>query len=811
MRIRPQQIIEGRFTNSVSPVAALAIAAFMAPGAASAQAIEEILVTAQKREQGLQEVSIPVTVVTMDRIETNHVLTLEDLQYIAPSLSFGHALGVAKVFIRGIGLNDQTAGIDPSVALHVDGAVINDPTAHFVSLFDLERIEILRGPQGILYGRNATGGSVNLITAKPTQEFDAYVRASVGDYSEFVLDAAISGPISDVVSARLAVHSLTRDGYGVNEATGTDVDDADQQGVRAHLQFDFTDDVSLLLTGEWYEEDDRALGSKFKRATFPQWETDPTLTPAEAASLRPLGVDVIGGGPDYPVGKRNYASEWDPINEKETWAVTGTLSWALNDTWSIVNIANYRDVDGFFSHDFDGSRVLNRYDFTGQPPTIHSREIMTEQFTNELQLHYASDRLNGLIAFYWFDTEQEVTNRSGVSPFGGLPVPGLDRQRVFLTGMGEGDSWSLFGNLTYDINEQFSIKVGARYTEEERSIDSTNFIQAFRNPPFVPGVVTPLDTMAPFALPPFVVDRFGVPVGFRGNFPVAITEGIGGTAFKDKQDTDDFSPMLGFEWRPNDMAMLYYTYSEGFKSAVGQLAQTASGVALPEEIENHELGAKMTLLDGSMLLNVAVFDYDLENLQLARTLPAGAGGTGFVNRFENAAKLGGSGLEVEMYWQATEEFSLTAGLSWLDVEFDEYDTVDNFDPCNVLASCDPVVQSYAGNSPRNTPDFAYNLHGAYDFPLTNGSSLTLTADVSYKDKQFFSEFNNDVEGTGSYTLLDASLTYASADERWSVGLWGKNLTDELVEAGSFTVGLTRTVGRLYLAPRTYGVVFQYNF
>jgi len=781
------------------------------PANSFAQALEEIIVTAQKREQDLQEVSIAVTVITMDRIETNHVLTLEDLQYIAPSLSFGHALGVAKVFIRGIGLNDQTAGIDPSVALHVDGAVINDPTAHFVSLFDLERIEVLRGPQGILYGRNATGGSVNLITAKPTEEFDGYARVSVGDYSELVVDAAISGPFSEMISGRLAIHSLTRDGYGINEVTGTDVDDADQKGVRAHLQFDFTDDLSYLLTGEWYEEDDRALGSKFKRATFPEWETDPTLTPVEAASLRPLGVDVLGSGPDYPVGSRNYASEWDPINQKETLSGTGTLNWSLNDNWSIVNITNYRDVDGFFTHDFDGSAVLNRYDFTGQPPTIHSREIGTEQWTNELQLVFDSDRWHGLIAHYWFQTDQEVTNRSGVSPFGGLPVPGLERQRVFLTGFGDAKSWSVFGNFTFDISDQFAIKFGARYTEEERTINSTNFIQVFRGPPFIPGVVTPLDTLAPFSLPPFVLDRFGVPVLDRGNFPLAITEGIDGTAFKDTQETDDFSPMVGVEWRPNDAVMLYYTYSEGFKSAVGQLAQTAAGVALPEEIENHELGAKTTLLDGSMLLNVAVFSYDLENMQLARTLPCGGCATGFANRFENAAKVSGSGVEVELYWQATEQFSLTAGLSSLDIEFEQFDTFDIFDPCNVLASCDAELQSFAGNTTRNTPELAYNIHGAYEFPLAGGASIALTGDVSYKDEQFFSEFNNTVEYTGDYTLFDASLTFRSADDRWSAGIWGKNITDEFVEAGSFAVGLTRTVGALYLAPRTYGATFAVNF
>jgi iron complex outermembrane receptor protein len=787
---------------SVPALAIIALAVIALPVSASAQAVEEIIVTAQKREQDLQEVSIPVTVVTMDRIETNHTITLEDLQYIAPSLSFGHALGVAKIFIRGIGLNDQTAGIDPSVALHVDGAVVNDPTAHFVSLFDLERIEVLRGPQGILYGRNATGGSINLITAKPTRELDGYVRASVGDYSEYVLDAALSGPLTDMISARLAVHSLTRDGYGINEATGTDVDDADQQGARLHIQFDFSDDISYLLTGEWYEEDDHALGSKFKRATFPQWETDPTLTPAEAASLRPLGIDPLSSGPDYAVGRRNYASEWDPINEKETLSGTGTLTWALDDNWSIVNITNYRDVDGFFAHDFDGSAVVNRYDITGQPPSIHSRTIDTEQWTNELQLVFDTDRLHGLIAHYYFQTDQYVTNRSGASPFGGLPVPGLTRQRVFLTGVGEGKSWSIFANFTYDVSDRFAVKFGARYTEEERSVNNRNFIQVFRNPPFVPGVPTPLDTLAPFPIP--APDRNGDIIGFRGNFPIL-------NVLENSRDTDNFSPMLGFEWRPNDAVMLYYTYSEGFKSAVGQLGQTDAGVAEPETIDNHELGAKTSLLDGSMILNAAVFSYDLENLQLARTLPAGGGGSGFVNRFENAAKVSGNGAEVELYWQATDEFSLTAGLSWLDVEFDEYDTVDAFDPCNILASCDPVFESFAGNTTRNTPEFAYNLHGAYEMPLANGASLALTADVSYKDEQFFSEFNNSVEHTDDYTLFDASVMYKSGDGRWSAGLWGKNLTDEFAEAGSFTVSLSRTVGALYLAPRTYGAVFEYNF
>lgn len=767
--------------------------------------LEEVIVTAQKREQSLQDVSIPVTAFGIERLEINQIVTIEDLQYIAPSLSFGHSLGVAKIFLRGIGLNDQTAGIDPSVALHVDGAVINDPTAHFTSLFDLERVEVLRGPQGILYGRNATGGSVNLITAKPTREFEGYGRATYGSDDLVKLEGAVSGPLNDWISGRVAFRSLWRDGYGINEVTRNDVDDAEQHGVRGHLQLDFNENANLLLTAEYYKEDDAALGSKFKRATFPQFATDPTLTPAERASLAPLG---LGG---YPVGERNYASEFDPINEKETWSITSTFNIRLSDRFSIVNITNYRDVEGFFAHDFDASAVVNRYDLTGQPPTIHSRTINSEQFTNEFQVHYSDERLTGLMAMYWFKQEMDVTNRSGLSPFGGLPVPGLTRQRVFLTGEGDADSWSVFANFTYDVTEQVALKFGARYTQEDRTVDTVNYIQVFRNPPFVPGVPTPLDTLAPFALPPFVLDRNGVPVGNRGNFPLALIPGQGGTVFRDSKDTSDFSPMAGLEWRPKDDLMLYYTYSEGFKSAVGQLAQTDSGVAKPETIENHEFGLKSNWLDGSLTVNLAGFFYNLHNLQLARTLPAGGGGTGFVNRFENAAEVDGHGIEAEIYWQPIDPFTLTASLAWLDIEFAEYDTVDNFDPCLVLASCTAITRSYAGNTTRNTPEWAYNIHGEYDVPLADNGVITLAADVSYKDEQFFSEFNNDVEGTDSYTLVDASLNWTSADERWSASLWGKNLTDEFVEAGSFTVSLSRTVGRTYLPPRTYGLTVGYNF
>jgi iron complex outermembrane receptor protein len=780
--------------------------------AVSAKALEEVIVTAQKREQSLQDVSLPVTAISFDRIETDQVISLEDLQYLVPALSFGNSLGFAKLFMRGIGLNDQTSGDEPSVAFHVDGAVVNDPKAQFTSLFDVKRVEVLRGPQGILYGRNATGGSINVITRKPTRDFEGYINASYGNYNRKLVEGAVSGPINSWISARAAYRGYFHDGYSKNETTGHQVENANRQAGRVELKFDFTSDVNLLLTGEYYMEDDQDLGLHYRRETFPQYldptqitqaqaafATDPSLVDAAKKALAPLGLasccsPPVAGG--YPVKKRDYASEFDPQNDKTTWSFTSIWNIGLNDHFSVRNITNYRQVSGFFSQDFDMSGNISRYDTNGSAPTIHTRTDYTDQFSNEFQIHYEGPRMHALLALYNFKEHEKSINRSGASPYPVGLVPGLHHQRVFLTGYEDVVSSSVFGNLTYDITPQWSLKAGARWTVETHTVNTVNYIEVFLNPPFTPN---PLSTIPHFQLP--------------------LIPGV--TTLSDSKSTKDWSPMAGLEWRPTSNMLVYYTYSEGFKSATGQIGTTASGIAKPEKIRNHEIGIKSAWLDRSLTLNVDAFHYNFNNLQLARTVPAGGGGSGFVNLFENAAKTTGNGVEAEMYWQATDRLKVSGAVSWLDVKFDKFSSVSNFDPCSILVSvtsalvpngiCTPQVQSFKGNTTRNTPEWAFNFHGNYDYPLPNGALLSLGGDVSYKGKQYFSETNNNVESSKAYTLLDATLTYTAPSDKWHVTLWGKNLTNELVAAGSFAVSLSRTVGTTFLPPRTYGVTAGYSF
>jgi iron complex outermembrane receptor protein len=240
------------------------------PLSVSAAELEEVIVTAQKREQSLQDVSVAVTAVTGDDLLRSNIMSIEDLQTRVPGVTFGNDFSFAKLFIRGVGLNSSFAGIDPSVALHVDGAVVAQASAQFASLFDLERVEALRGPQGTLYGRNATGGSINLITAKPTQNFTGYTNFSIGGSDlSYGVDSALSGPLTQTVLGRAAVHYQHHDGYGKHTGTGEDIDDLNVIATRGHLQFNFSDSVDLLLSGEYAKEDDHSKSVHFIAPMFP--------------------------------------------------------------------------------------------------------------------------------------------------------------------------------------------------------------------------------------------------------------------------------------------------------------------------------------------------------------------------------------------------------------------------------------------------------------------------------------------------------------------------------------------------------------
>lgn len=773
-------------TVATAPAAAQE-AAEAAPAVEETRRLKAVTVTAAKREQSLQDVSTAISAVSPELLADSQINTLEDLQVAVPGLTIGNDFAFAKIFVRGIGLNSSFPGSDPSVALHVDGAVISQASQQFGSLFDLERVEVLRGPQGTLYGRNATGGSVNLITAKPTDEWEAYTNFTIGGPElNIIAEGAVSGPLTDNVQGRIAFRHQNREGFGIHTGTGEDVDDANKLGIRGQLNFDLSDRVSNLIMVERYEEDEASKAVKFIEATF---------SDAQIEALRPEFGDAVNGlqslaaaGGAVPLA-RDFGGDSVPIGDLETTNITNTFTFDVNDLLTFKSITNYREGESTLLQDFDISDQVTGGFFTGAPTTSTNQYqfVGNEQLSQELQLSFDSDRWRGLVGGYYFEDEIRSTILIGADPLRNIgtvdifaatadadPSQNLvANNRVVIPSEMDVEALALFANFTFDVTDALSVKLGARYSEEDRAI---------RN-------------------------RFGVqggPVPFAFD-PVRSVE----------RDYSDFTPEIGFEYML-DNTLLYATYSEGFKSGTGALGQRFPSLVNPETIENIELGLKGSYFDDSLRLSLAGFHYTVEDAQFDRTsaIPVPPG---FAVSIENAATTEGQGLELEGNWQATDNFRLDFNGTLYDIAFEEFITQDPLDP-NLFVNfaavfADPAAFStdLAGNAPRNTPDYSFGLRGTYTQDLANGGTVDYSAAYAYKGEQFFTEFNTDRLAADAYGILDANIKYSLPNDNFTVNLWGKNLTDEEVVSGAFAISTSRSITGTLLPPRSYGVTLGYRF
>ena len=830
------------------------------PAVSSAAVLEEIIVTAQKREQSLQDVSAAVSAVSTERLQSAQINNIEDLQTIVPSINLGNDFNMAKLFIRGVGANTSTTGSATGVAMYVDGAYVSRAEAQLTSLFDLERVEVLRGPQGSLYGRNAVGGSINLVTAKPSHEFEGYGRVTAGDYSTVNGEGAVGGPIFDSLLARAAFKVETHSGYGVNPVTGNDVDDLKRAMFRGQLQYLFNDDVDILVSGEYFTQDDASRALKFRSEAFPT-----------VARLRAGGMVGVNGTPlatagpavvlinGYANNPRDLASEVDPATQTDTWSVTSTINWRLNDKITLSNITNYRDFVGFITQDLDIS--ANRsgpatFGGTGFNSTIQRRDIDSEQYSTEFQFKYSSDQINGVLGFFYFHEDQAPVDTIDIGPvlgsvslgllanpatgafapisatglqLDGVNVPatpisqalalGLCNTYEYLSGgIGntailpkrvcihsdlKNDAWALFGQFTIGLGQfvsdldKVSIKLGGRYSSED--VSSAN--------------------------PAIIVARNGIG-------PILLNTTAGTLTQK---SFDSFTPEVGLEWQARDNIMLYYTYSEGFKAGAGEngartitppnILDVKSVIVGPEEIQNHEFGVKSDWLDHRLVVNASGFFYDLQGQQINKTISGGAAGFGTI--FENAASTEAHGIEVEFLADVSDELRLSGGISWLDSQYVNFLTKDPLDPRNISgglaagnAATDFVAPNgvaniqLAGNPTRDSPEWTTNLHAEYDIKgisLPYDGYLTLMGDLLYKDDVFFTEFHRLLEGQPDYTLLDLNLRYTSGNKKIKADFWVKNVTDELVASSTFQLATARTIGVTYLPPRTFGLTLGYNF
>lgn len=766
----------------------------------------DIIVTAQKREQSLQDVSAAVSAIGTDRLQSAQVNNIQDLQTIVPSVNFGSDFNQAKIFIRGVGANTSTTGSATGVAFHVDGAYVARAEAQLTSLFDVERVEVLRGPQGALYGRNAVGGSINLITAKPSNSFEGYVRLGYGNYNAINAEAAIGGPIANGISFRVAGKTENRDGFGENPVSGRDIDDLSRQMGRVQLNFDFGPKTSLLLMGEYFRQNDASGAIHYLRASFPG-----------VARLAPLGV----GG--YATDPRDLATESSPGTKSETYSFTGTFRHEFTDTLGITNITNYRRFRTSLFQDLDLSAVIDSLPTNGQATTVQERRIDSKQFSNEFQINYNSELMNAVVGLFYFTERQRpidnvgLTNRNGMfQNIAVLQAAGVDLNTAYaLCGYSPGtvggtviapkrvcthsnlgdETFAIFGQTEIklgavsDALRGVTIKLGGRWSSEH--VDSEN--------------------------PAIVITRNGV--GPVLQYTAAGTHR--------ERTFKDFTPTAGIEWKPNEDILLYYTYSEGFKAGSPENAAGSTTIVNPETIKNHEVGIKAQPARW-LTVNLAGYSYTLNGLQLNKTIAGGP--TGYTTIFQNAAKTRAKGFELEVNARPLQGLTLSGAVSYTDSHFVDYLTLDPLNPANVATpgspAYDPVTNpsptafgapgsgpiQLAGNPTRNSPRWSWNVHGAYEIqaPGLNGS-ITPSIDVSYKGKTYFSEFRRDIESADAYATVDASLNYQLDGKRINFQVWVKNLTDVFRPSSTFALATGRLIGATWLPPRTFGATIGYKF
>lgn len=681
----------------------------------NARVIEEVLVTAEKREASIQETSIAITAYDFEELELRGIEGIEALQFSAPNLVISHnsQSPVTYAYIRGIGSDQLVAGFDPGVAYHVDGVYVGQPSSMPVDLWDMERVEVLRGPQGTLYGRNTTGGALNVISRNPTDEFDGTLDATLGNYDRVRLRGAVGGPIAaEKVNGRISFIYDQADGYQKN-SVGDNADAIDHWAIRGKLDFRLSDSTNLILTAQHFEN--KGNQGQKRRESFE-------------------GIPVYVGAIPNPDDPRKIAKDWDEKLDLENTFLSARLNWDLGAA-TLVSITGYIENDWYQTMDIDMSS--NDIQF-------QEWEMSTEQFTQEFQLISNSDSaFEWIIGAFYFD-EDLSTNYlfEDSSPFGFTFMNGGELSTK---------SFAVYGQASYDFRDAglpIRIVGGLRYTDDEKKIDEYQMI------------------------PQFLLDL----------------------AATDEISWDEVTGKIGVDWFVNDDVMAYLTYSRGYKGGGFSIGQFDSYD--PEFVDSFEVGLKTEFMDQRAQVNVAAFYNDYEDLQV-----------NFLNftlfTTDNAAEATIQGIEVESTFLIGQGLLLGANVTWLDATFDEY-----------IFSEGPPVVDLSGDTLNRAPEYTVALTAQYDWNLGRSGSVTLRTDYYWQDEVYYRVQNVPRHRADDFYNWDARLVWTTADGRFTIDGFIKNITDEDNQRG-LTVSDGLSTGNnsfiSYYPPRTYGVRIGWNF
>lgn len=739
-----------------------------APAASMAMGDGEIVVTARRREERLIDVPVAVTAFGQADLQRLQAVDLSGLQAMAPNLNLVQGRGSAasaNIFIRGLGQPDALQTFDPAVGIYVDGVYLSRIQGALLNLFDVERIEVLRGPQGTLYGKNTTGGAVSIVSRKPDLN-DVKVEGSAmyGSFDQFVLNGYVNAPlVEDKVALSLAGQWDKRDGLVTDPLTGRRYNDRDSATVRGILRVKPVERLEVLVSGD-YNRQRNALTLGYP--TAPLLQTDFALG----------AVQLV---PAQPFGRYNFQASTsftgDEGQRLDHWGVNLTANWQLTDAVTLTSITGWRKLDPKLFVDIDASEAELGDVFVG---------IDQRQFSQEFQVKWDTERFSGVFGLFYLNENirsQQTAFADDLFAFGGFPIT---FQRAIEDEQNT-KSYAAFGQATYKFTDRLSMTAGLRYTYEERTYDRF--------------------TTTSSTLPALN----GLDFSFPGSLPPPLNNDL-------KADFDAWTPSLTLAYKPSEDSQIYASASRGFKSGgfngrangLGDLTQVVNGVPTlvtsfdPETVWTYEAGAKASFLDGRVYLAGNVFYSDFRNFQ-ARV----GGGAVAVFPVLNAGRMDIWGAELEAVVRPTREWTVRSSLGWLDAQYKEF----NDGRRAPAFSCNPTGQQITCQ-PAFAPPISFNIQSDYRIPLGDVGTLTLGADARFVDKHFLSVDNRPGLVEPGYWLANAFVRFDNATRNWYVQGGVKNMFDALYATDGQEFSSVGNIQTIYFGdPRTFNIMVGFAF
>ncbi|MDO9518672.1 MAG: TonB-dependent receptor [Pseudohongiella sp.] len=723
--------------------------------------LESIEVTARRTTENLQQVPLAVTQLGAADIEARGLSTILEVQQYSPNTTLQESRATNSTltaFIRGVGQEDPLWGYESGVGIYIDDVYIARPQGAVLDILNIQRVEVLRGPQGTLYGKNTVGGALKYVTKRMTGEAELDAGVTFGSYGQNDLKLVGQMPVTDNFYVGFGYANLNRDGFGrflISDLPGQNRENynKDLQAYRLTAEYTPTDNVFIQFGYDKTEDTSNSKGGY-------------RLLPSLLTNSAPVPDSIYDSYTSLPTK-----------NKVETEGMNLTMEWDVNNSTTLKSITSRRENYSPVNIDFDNT-PLRIFDV----PAIYEDDWLTQEF----QLNYRADNFKVVSGLYYYDSEScgvfdAILERLGQS----LGAAGLTRE---VSGCSNSKSTAVYADGSYQLNDQWSVSGGIRYTKDRKESLVRNgliFATVYPESGWVPGYVR-----APGTGTPVVLD--------------------------DSKDWSKVTPRIGVEYQASDSTMYYASYSEGFKSGTfNPRAERAEPAANPEDVQSYEIGVK-TDLSSTFRLNAAAFMLDHKNRQYISVIPDPNNAAALNQRLGNVGQSDATGAEFEFTWLASDRLSLFGNVGLINAKFNN---VFSFDAnLNQIDITDNFVIT-------NTPKRTMNVGFTYDMPVSTGD-LVATGNYSYRSKYSLTELGNVLEQPG-YGILNLGIHWTSVDGKWTAGLHGKNLTEEEFLVGNYAflgaanaslpngyapgLGGDTTLIGYYGAPRTVSLSLGYKF